>query len=291
VAATLALVAALFFAAGTVLLQKGTLETKSKASDPRFFVQIFRRPVWLLGGALTIVGGLCQMAALSRGPITVVQPIILLSLVFALPLGKWLTDQQVGRREAISAAIVIVALIAFLSISSPSGGVKNPSSNRWLVSAALVGVTVAVTARSSRGRSPAAIAVLLGTAAGLAFGFEAAVMKLFTSLLSGGIPAILTNWSTYVLILSALAGGALQQASLKAGVLAPSMASVNVANLVASVLMGALVFDERLATGSGALFFSLLALAATAAGVVLLTMWRTPAPVGDTPPPPAAAHP
>ncbi len=39
-AAGLALVAALLFAAGTALWQRGTLQTEAKASDPRFYVQI-----------------------------------------------------------------------------------------------------------------------------------------------------------------------------------------------------------------------------------------------------------
>jgi uncharacterized membrane protein len=274
-AAAFALVAAVLFAAGTVLLQKGTLQTESEASDPRFYVQILRRPIWLAGIALTILGGLCQLAALSRGPISVVQPITLLSLVFALPLGAWLTDQAVGRREAIGAIIVIGGLIAFLAISSPSGGLKNPPPARWIVAGALVGAAVAVTALSSRGRSPAAIAGLLGAAAGLTYGFEAAAAKLFTEQLGEGVVALVQHWSTYALILSALGGGALEQASLKVGVLAPAMAAINVCGLVVSVLLGVLVFDETLATGHGSLFFSVVALAVTAMGVVLLTVWRT----------------
>jgi hypothetical protein len=99
----LALVAAFLFAVGTVLWQRGTLQAEAKASDPRFYVQILARPAWLAGTALTVLGGLCQIAALNQGPIVVVQPILVLSLVFALPFGVWLTDQRVGRWEVLGA--------------------------------------------------------------------------------------------------------------------------------------------------------------------------------------------
>lgn len=280
-AGALALVAALFFAAGTVLLQRGTLQTEAKASDPRFYVQILKRPIWLAGGALTLVGGLCQMAALNAGTMVVVQPIIMLSLVFALPLGVWLTGQRVGRREVLGALVVVGGVLAFLAVSHPEGGVTTPPADRWVIASVVVGGAVAISALSARGRSPAVVAGLLGTAAGLAFGFEAAVAKLFTTQLGHGVAAILEQWSTYVLIVVALAGGVLQQAALKAGVLAPALAAVNVANLVVSVVLGVWVFEETLATGGGALFGSLVALGVTAGGVVMLMVWRTPAHVRD----------
>jgi hypothetical protein len=77
-AALLALLAAVAFAFGTVLQQKGTLETDAEEGDPRFLVQILRRPVWALGALLTswtpyvllgsaIVGFVLQQSALKTG--------------------------------------------------------------------------------------------------------------------------------------------------------------------------------------------------------------------------------
>lgn len=275
-AAGLALVTALLFAAGTVLWQRGTLQAEAEASDPRFYVQILARPAWLVGTALTVLGGLCQIAALNQGAIVVVQPIIVLSLVFALPFGAWLTDQRVGRREVLGASIVTCGLVAFLVLSAPEGGIASPAPARWVASAALVGAAVVVTTLAARGRSPAVVGGLLGAAAGLTFGYQAAVAKLFASQIERGVAALLQEWSTWVLIVLMVGGWALQQASLKTGVLAPAMASVNVATMVVSVALGVAVFQETIHTGGGAAFWSLLALGVTAAGVVMLTVWRTP---------------
>ena len=72
------------------------------------------------------------------------------------------------------------------------------------------------------------------------------------------------------MILSALAGGVLQQAALKTGVLPSAMAAINVANMLASITVGLTVFGESLAHGNGRLAISLAAIAATVVGVVTL---------------------
>ena len=44
------------FALGTVLQQKGTLTTAATEGDPRFLLQILRRPVWLAGAVCQSIG-------------------------------------------------------------------------------------------------------------------------------------------------------------------------------------------------------------------------------------------
>ena len=97
-------------------------------------------------------------------------------------------------------------------------------------------------------RRPAARAAFFGTAAGILFGFQAAVTKVFTQVVPDGLGAILHNWSTYALIVSALVGFYFAQVSLQAGVLAPAVATTNVANPTTSIVLGA----GRLRGGAGA---------------------------------------
>ena len=124
-ASVLAILSALAFALGTVLQQRGTLETKAAEGDPHFLAEIIRKPVWLIGGALQICGWVLQAAALSRGSLAVVQSLCALSLVFALPLGARLTGQHVGRRSIIGASITLIGIITFVAVGQPQG--RNPS--------------------------------------------------------------------------------------------------------------------------------------------------------------------
>jgi len=271
VAYWLAVLAALAFAFGTVLQQKGTLQTASGESDPRFLVEIFHKPVWLAGMISQAAGWILQAAALDRGPLVVVQSLTAMSLVIALPLGIWLTKQQIGPKEWLGALAVLVGIMFFLWAGAPSGGTNNPSVSLWwgacLGTSVLVGV-LAVLGTRMKGASKA---LLFGSAAGLGYGLQAAVTKTFVGELGHGALSLLADWSVYVLVLSAVVGFVLQQGALKTGVLAPAMASSNAVTLFSSVMLGIVVYGERLSADGGAHTASAaLGLIVAIVGIVLL---------------------
>lgn len=283
----LAVLAAVAFALGNVLQQKGTLDAPAGEDDPRFLAQILRQRIWLAGGGCQVAGWVLQAVALDRGSLIVVQSLTTLSLVFALPLGRRITGQVVDRRVWLGAAAVVVGIVLFLTVGSPEGGTASPSAAAWwsagLVSAIAVGVLGVVGMR----RRGAARALLLGAAAGIGFALQASVTKVFVGLVGGGLPAILSSWTVYVLIVSAVVGFALQQTALKTGVLAPAMASSNSVTLFASVIFGITIFDEALSNGNGRLAPALIGLALALGGVALLAGAQSP-PVDA---PDAAAQP
>ena len=134
----MALLAAVCFAFGTVLQQKGTLEAPAGGGDPRFLLQILRRPVWIAGGLFQGGGWVLQAAALDRGSLVVVQSICTLSLVFALPLGMRITHQHVGRREVGGAAAVVIGIVLFISVAQSNTGTSNPSATQWWIAGILM---------------------------------------------------------------------------------------------------------------------------------------------------------
>ena len=97
--ALLALAAALLFALGTVLQQKAasTSPRRRRAPGAGLLLRMARRPVWLAGIAADAFGFVAQAVALTIGRLAVVQPLLVTSVVFALPLGARLTGQRVGR--------------------------------------------------------------------------------------------------------------------------------------------------------------------------------------------------
>jgi drug/metabolite transporter (DMT)-like permease len=266
----LALLSALSFALGSTLQQRGTLQTKAAEGDPRFLAEIIRKPVWLLGGALQVCGWVLQAAALDRGSLVVVQSLCALSLVFALPLGARLTNQHIGRRSIIGAVATLVGIVLFVAVGQPQGGVSQPTSTAWLASGLIIAALMALLAWQARRRRGAVAAAMFATAAGLGFAYQAAVTKVFMSVIPGGLAAILTSWTTYALILSALAGFALQQSALKTGFLAPAMAASNATTLTVSVLLGVIVFQETLSKGQGRLSPAIIGLALAIFGVLML---------------------
>jgi drug/metabolite transporter (DMT)-like permease len=247
--------------------------------------------VWLAGAVVQSAGWVLQAVALDRASLVAVQSITALSLVIALPLGAMLTQQHIGPREVTGALLTTAGIVFFLSAGQPQGGTSSPAAADWwsacLLTFALVGLLFLV----GRRFNGAARALTLGAAAGLGYGLQAAVTKTFVTEVGSGVVALLTSWSVWVLIVSALTGFALQQSSLKTGVLAPAMASSNSVTLFTSVLLGITVYDETLskagAAHSGASFAGL---ALAIAGIAFLagSSAPEPSPHGSTEHSPAA---
>jgi drug/metabolite transporter (DMT)-like permease len=266
----LALLSAFSFALGTVLQQRGTLQTSAQEGDPRFLKEIIRKPVWLLGGSLQVCGWVLQALALDRGSFVVVQSLCALSLVFALPLGVRITDQHIDSRSILGAFLTLFGIILFVAVGQPQTGSSLPDASAWLRSGLIIAALMLFLAWLAYRRRGPLSAALFASAAGFGFAFQAAVTKLFMTQIGYGLAAILTTWTTYALILSALAGFALQQSALKTGHLAPAMAASNAATLAMSVLLGITLFQESISNGQGRMLPAIIGLVMAIAGVVLL---------------------
>jgi drug/metabolite transporter (DMT)-like permease len=269
VAELLAFLAAACFALGTTLQQRGTLETAAGEGDARFLLEILHRPAWLLGAIFQAVGWILQAAALNQGQLEVVQAIVTLSLVIALPLGVWLTGQQVGRWQVAGAFLTLTGIVLFLGAASPQAGTTHPAATAWWVTGIACAATAAGLGALGWTRPGASGAILLAAGAGVGFAFQAAVTKEFVGQLGGGLGAILTSWTPYVLLATAVTSFALQQSALKKGALAVAMASSNCTTLIASVMIGSAVFGETI-SGGGRLPLAVLSLVLAVGGIVAL---------------------
>ena len=63
--------------------------------DPKALLMLLTSVVWLLGLGAQIVGVVLQGAALDGGRVTIIQPLLVTSIVWALPLGYFLTRQTI----------------------------------------------------------------------------------------------------------------------------------------------------------------------------------------------------
>jgi drug/metabolite transporter (DMT)-like permease len=270
-AVALALAAALLFALGTVLQQRvAAAASGAEAMRAGFLVRLARQPQWLAGIAADAGGFVCQAAALGLGRIVVVQPLLATSVVFALPLGAWLTGQRTGRRELLAAMLGTAGLGAFLVVGDPSGGRDDATPAAWLISGGTIGAACALLVAAAGGRAPAPRAALLGTATGLLFGLSAALTKATVERLDEGVIEVVADWHLYALALVGYASMMLGQASLQTGALAAAVATQMVLDPVASLLLGVFAFGERLHETPAGVAASLVALAVMLGGLVVL---------------------
>jgi drug/metabolite transporter (DMT)-like permease len=272
----LAFLAACTFALGTVLQQKGTLDTTDQDGDSSWMIQILHKPVWLAGMLLQASGWILQAVALDLGPLMTVQALTTLSLVIALPFGAWLTHQHIDRMVVLGAVAIVAGIVLFLSVGSPHGGTTHPSAQTWWSACLVILVLVVVTAGLGRNRQGAPKALLFGSAAGFGYALQTAVTKTFVTQVGDGALALLADWSIYVLIVSAVVGFVLQQSALKTGVLAPAMASSNAVSLFGGVILGAVVYGEVLGHGNGHRAPAVIGLIVAVVGIAMLARAQGP---------------
>ena len=152
--ALLATAAALLIAGGTVLRQRA-----SRASGAI-------TPGWWLGAAIAIAGFALQASALGLGSILLVQPLVVLAVLFALPLEAWADHRHPQLKEWAWGAILVGCVATFLLISRPEPSLRRPNEAvMWGAVVAVVAVVAACVVFAERS-SPHYRALFYGLAAG-----------------------------------------------------------------------------------------------------------------------------
>ena len=288
VAATLALVAAFLFALAATLQQKGALNLPTiSLADPMSLLRLLGEKMWLIGTVALFTGYLFQAAALDRGRLSVIQPLLVTTVVFALPLGYYLTQQHVGRREIIGALVIIAGLALFVYYGDPAGGKENASNAEWAIAiGAIVALSAVLLTFGSRGGLSMKAAVY-GTVSGVLFGLSSSLTKPTLDYLHQSVGTMLSHWECYALALAGVLGFVLQQVSLGTGRLAPSVATVSVANPVVGILIGTFLLDERLSRPAWHVALAVIGLAIALVGAVVISLAREAA--GEDAPVPGAS--
>lgn len=256
-----ALVAAFLFACAAVAQQSAASEVPE---DESLIAGLLRNPRWWAGLVGDGGGYAMQILALALGSVLVVQPLLVVALVFALPLAARFSGRPVTPRAWALAAALTIALAVFLVVGNPTEGNADAPFSDWAVPLAILLGVVAATAALGLSRANAPTrALALGTASGLLYGLAAAVTKYVTDLFEHGLGTVLTSWQTYALVASGAVGVYLQQKAFQVGDIAASLPAVTVAEPLGAVFVGITVLDERLDTDD-------LGILATAVAVVVM---------------------
>ena len=268
----LALVAALFFALAATLQQKGALGMGDiSLGSPASLLSLAKQTWWLLGTVALLVAYVFQAVALANGRLAVIQPLLVTTIVFALPLGYFLTSQVIEQNEVVGAGVVVLGLAVFTVVGDAADGVDNAPANEWAI--AVVGFSLLAAAAwviGGRG-DPSRKAALYGVCAGVLFGLSASLCKPTMEILGDdGVEAVLTSWEAYAFAITGVVAFVVQQLSLAQGNLAASVATVSVCNPLVSIVIGTLLLDERLAepTWHKVVAYAGLGLALAGAGLI-----------------------
>ncbi len=270
VAALLALAAAALFGIGNALEHREVFENAGTDLDPKLLNKMARRRRWLVGMACDVGAYGLHATALAIGSLVLVQPILPLNLLFAIPLAARWRHRRVERQEIVLALLLCASLALFLYRASPNEGASSASFARWLPALLVFGATVVGCVGVARHLHGAQRAVCLGLGSGLCYGVNSALTKTFARLVPHGPVAVLTHWEPYALAIATFTGLWLAQSMFQGAKIDAGLpVNETVEPIVASVL-GIALFHETIdvhgATNVVVLLF---------AGVIaLLCVWR-----------------
>ncbi|MGV9964705.1 DMT family transporter [Streptomyces olivaceus] len=264
----LSLVSAVAYAGGAIVQEQVAVSSPVAQYAP------LRRPAWWAAVALNGLGGLLHVVALALGPLSLVQPLGALTIVFALPMAALFVGRRAGATAWRGALMATVGLAGLLSLVGASDAQSLNTAQR--VGAALVtgGVVVALMiAGRAAHRHPAVRSILLATASGIAFGMSSVFTKTVAVDWTGGVSA--TDLPSLAVIgVLATAGMVLSQASYRGAGLAAPLATLTVVNPVVAAVVGITMFGETFRYGTTGTALALSCGVVAAGGLILLTTER-----------------
>jgi drug/metabolite transporter (DMT)-like permease len=139
--------------------------------------RLVRRPRWLIGTGLALLGWAAQVGALLLIPLTLVEPALAMSLVVLLGIGSRVLGEKVGRREILSVCTMVVG-IALLAWAAPPREAEHAGGAGVIAAISILAVIALVPyGLSMIGRSAG---LLIAVGAGAAYAIDGLATKFFS---------------------------------------------------------------------------------------------------------------
>jgi drug/metabolite transporter (DMT)-like permease len=276
----LGVASAFFYGVASVMQHReAAAAPQSESLSLRLLARLVRRPLWTAGIVADAAAFALHAAALGRGPLTLVQPLLTAGLLFALALSALWERQRLTAREWMGALALTLGLGLLLSVGSPAEGQLYVPFHRWVICGGTVGVVTVLLVAWARRAGPRLKPVLLGVAAAVTFAVTDTGVKLTVDQLQNrGIVEVLDGWYLYALLGFGLLGLLLVQSAFQAGPLSLSLPALSAVEPVAGSALGVILFGERVRSDPLSLLLEVVA-----GGLVLFGVWtlaRSPTVTG-----------
>ncbi len=272
IAVVAALTAAFCFAEASLVQQ--TVARASGADEVlrfRLLLDLARRPRWLAGIGLDALSFFILALALAFGPLTLVQPLASLDVLFVLPLIARRQHRRLTLGDGIGAVLVAAGIATFLAIATPTGGTAVPDLTAWtpvFLGAALLSGLATMAGLRVEGK---ARVIWLAVAAGAVYGVLDSLAKATVDVVATRGLGVMTTWEPWALLAAGITGALLGQSAFSSGALSLSLPVIGTLAPITAVVIGATVFGEQLASAAWQLGVQLGGGALAVAGIFLLS--------------------
>lgn len=271
ISAAAAVVAGLCIATGGVLQQRAA---SRRPSGERMSVQLMRSLVsdriWLFGIGFAVLSYGFQAIALTFGPLTLVQPLVVSELLFAVPVSVRLRHLRLRPRDWAACAGIVIGLTIGIVAADPGKGQPIQPITVW--APALVAVTVLVTgcvvaARTLDGPVKATMFALAGACT---MGLQSALYDATIAVIRQDTWHVFLVWQTYALIVASFLGLFLIQNAFQSGPLAASTPVIDAVLPLVAIGLGVGLFGEHVRTTALGLIGAGLGIVLLLVGIVAL---------------------
>ncbi|WP_304453936.1 DMT family transporter [Nocardiopsis sp. YSL2] len=208
-----------------------------------FLLHLVRQPRWVIGSAAAVLGACLHLVALSGAPLTIIQPIGVTGLLFAIVLSAVFTRRRVGVGQIIAGAAVMVGLVGVLWLF-PHG--SNTPLLPTSVALALTGATLGLGAAvylTAHWMPDGTRGIVLALAGGTAMGTTSGLARVITAGVHEDWTSVL-SWLTPLALVTAVFGALLMQNAYRTGHFAAAYATLLITDPVVGVGIGALLLGE-----------------------------------------------
>lgn len=169
----LCLVSALAYAGGAIVQERVAASTPDRPYAP------LRRGGWWVAVGLNGLGALLHVVALAYGPLSLVQPLGALTIVFALPMAAVFVRRRAGAAAWRGAVLATVGLAGLLALTGGDGRAEQAlaGDERRVLLMVTAAVVLALFLAAHRMHRAVLHSVLLAAAAGTAFGMASVFTK------------------------------------------------------------------------------------------------------------------
>lgn len=264
------------YAAAAVAQRSLAVRLDALSSGGGRLAALLRHPLWWVSVVFNAGRAGFQVTSVAFAPLTVVQPLGVLTLVLGIPWSARVSGRRVSRREWKGAAYTVVALGVLLSvaITAGHGGVLDTRDTVVvaLATVLLLGGTAWVASRLPTSWR----CYVLSAAAGVAFGVSAATAKTAVVLVPELGPAGLAHPSVAATAVIAVSGLFLAQAAYQGMDLGAPLGITTLVNPVAASVVGVAFMGESYIGGWGGAVVAAVCALTAAYGIRLLTVPDVP---------------
>jgi drug/metabolite transporter (DMT)-like permease len=288
VAVLVAIAGAVTFGASDVIEQRATHKVaKRPPLDLRLFADLAVNRLWLIGITVDIAASAMQAIALHFGPLALVQPILVLDLLFAVVMAAALAHRRPDRIMAAGVLCCTGGLVLFLAAAKPTNPTVSVAPTILVPLGAFIAGTVALCLVAWRVSPRRFLPLATAFACGAIFGVTAFLLKEITLTIGRGFNPPSQQWPLYAFIIAEPLGFLLNQnAFQESSLIAPVLAIRTVTDPVVAIGIGLIWLNEQVASSPAAIAAEVIGLMIMSAGVVALA-YRSPhvAAASAAPPP------